>query len=57
MNGAGVADLIAEVEVVGRGIVEVDGLLDEPQSEHAGIECDVGAGIARHGGDVMNAQE
>ena len=54
---AGVADLVSEVEVIGLGIVEVDGLLDEPQAEHARVEGEGSARIAGDGGDVMNAEE
>ena len=36
----GAPRLVAEVEVVGVGLVEVDGLLDEPQAERVGVEVD-----------------
>ena len=39
--------LVAEVEVVGVGRVEVDGLLDQPQAEHVGVEVDVRAARRR----------
>jgi hypothetical protein len=41
--------------VIGAGIVEVDGLLDEAQAEDAGVEVEIAAGWACDGGDVMNA--
>ena len=40
---AGPARLVAVIEVVGAGIVEVDGLLDEPKAERAGVEVEVAA--------------
>src|SRR3954447_18100709 len=40
---AGLARLIAIVEAVGARIIEVDGLLDQPQSEDAGVEVEVAA--------------
>jgi hypothetical protein len=52
-----VAEIVAEVEVVGLGIVEVDGALDQPEAEHAGIEVQVALGITRDGGDVMDAED
>ena len=52
---AGLAGLVAVVEVVGAGIVEVDGLLDQAQAERAGVEVEVAAGRARDGRDVVDA--
>ncbi len=46
---------IAEIEVIGAGIVEIDGLLDEAQAEHPSIEVEIAARRARDGGDVMKA--
>jgi hypothetical protein len=54
---AGRAGLVAEVQVVGVGRVEVHGLLDHPQAEDVGIELDV---LLRVGGDhrdVVHALE
>ena len=45
---AGPARLVPIVEVVGARIVEVHGLLDQPQPEHAGVEVEV---AARRSGD------
>ena len=51
------AALIAEVQVVGLGCVEVDRLLDQPQAEHAGIEVDVALRITGDHRDVVKAVE
>src|SRR5262249_50548173 len=54
-DGAGLALLVAVIEVIGAGIVEVDGLLHQAQAERAGVEVDIARGVARYGRDVMNA--
>jgi hypothetical protein len=46
---------IAEIEVVRRGIVEIDRSLDEPQAEDAGIEVEIALGVARDSRDMMDA--
>ena len=38
---AGPALLVAIIEMIGAGIVEIDRLLDEPEPEAAGVEVDV----------------
>jgi hypothetical protein len=53
----GRAGLVAEVQVVGVGLVEVDGLLDEPQAQHARVEVDVRLRVSRDHGDVVEALE
>ena len=55
MDRARLAGLVAVVEVVGAGVVEVDGLLDEPEPERAGVELDVPARRARDRRDVVDA--
>ena len=52
---AGLAGLVAVIEVIGAWIVEVDGLLDQPQAERPGVEIEVPARGARDAGDVMDA--
>ena len=37
----GLAGLVAVIEVIGAGIVEIDGLLDEAQPERAGVEVEI----------------
>jgi hypothetical protein len=54
---AGRAGLVAEVQVVGVGRVEVDGLLDQPQAERVRVEVDVGLGVARDHRDVVEPFE
>ena len=54
-DGAGVPDLVAVIEMIGAGIVEIDRLLDETQPERAGIELIVSQGVTCDGRDVMNA--
>ena len=41
---AGLALLVAIIKVIGAGIVEIDGLLDQPQPEHAGEEVEIAVG-------------
>ena len=47
--------LVAVIEMVGARVVEVDGRLDEPQPEHAGVEVDGAGRIARKRCDVVDA--
>src|SRR3981081_427820 len=54
-DGAGMSRLVAVVEVVGAGIVEVDGLLHEPQPQRARVEVEVPGRVARNSRHVMNA--
>jgi hypothetical protein len=54
---AGRAALVAEVQVVDVGLVEVDRLLDEAQPEQARVEVDVAWSVAGDGGDVVQALE
>jgi hypothetical protein len=49
------AGLVAVVEVPCRGVVEIDGFLDQPQPEAAGVEHDVLFGIAADRRHVMDA--
>jgi hypothetical protein len=51
----GLAGLVAVVEVIGAGVVEVDGLLDQAQPENAGVKVEVALGRAGDGGHVMDA--
>jgi hypothetical protein len=53
-NAALTTLLITEVEVVSGRVVEVDGTLDEPEAEDAGVEIKISLGIARDTGDVVN---
>src|SRR5688500_11392372 len=46
---------VAEVEVVGAGIVEVDGSLHEAESENPGVEVQISLGVARDRGHMMDA--
>ena len=55
--GAGAALLVGVEEVIDGRVVLVDGLLDESQSEHAGVEVDVAGCVAGDAGHVMNAFE
>jgi len=51
----GSSGLVAIVEMIGAGIVEIDGLLDEAQSQASGIKVIVSQGVTRNRGDVVNA--
>jgi hypothetical protein len=50
-------ELVAVVEVVDVGSVEVDRLLDHPQPEQPRVEVDVARGVAGDRGDVVDALE
>ena len=47
--------VIAVVQVICTGIIEVDGLLDESQAQHTAIELGVTRTVSGDCGDVMNA--
>jgi hypothetical protein len=46
---------VAIIEMIGAGIVEIDRLLDETQSQRTGIKVVISQGVAGDGGDVMDA--
>ena len=48
-------ELVGVEQVVDARIVLVDGLLDHPQAEDAGVEIDVPGGVARDRRDVVDA--
>src|SRR5215831_14612528 len=52
---AGMALLVAVVEVVRAGVVEIDGLLDEAEPEDARVKLQVSGCAPGDGGDVMDA--
>lgn len=56
-DGAGGAGVVAEVEVIGAGIVEVDGALDEAKAEDLRVEVEVALGVGGNGGDMMEADD
>jgi hypothetical protein len=47
------AALVAEVQVVDVGLIEVDRLLDQAQAEHPRIEVDVARGVRGDRRDVV----
>jgi hypothetical protein len=53
-NAARTSCLVAEVEVVGSGIVEVDRSLYQSKAESSRIEIKIALGIAGDAGDVMD---
>ena len=53
----GEPSVIAEVEVVGAGVVEVDGALDEAEAEAFGVEVEVGLRVGGDGGDVVETDD
>ena len=57
MSAPGDAVLVGIEEVVDARVVLVDGLRDQPQAEHAGVEVDVARGVAGDRGDVVDAVE
>ena len=54
-NGAGATDMIAIIEMIGAGIVEIHCLLDEVQTDDVLIELQVARGLARNCRHVMDA--
>lgn len=54
-EGAGGTLGVAVVEVIGAGVVVVDGDFDEAKAEDPRVEVDVALGITAHGGDVVDA--
>ena len=46
---------VAEIEMIGRRVVEVYRSLDEPEAENASVEVEIPLRIAGDAGDVMNA--
>src|SRR5213078_4658452 len=52
---AGMAGLVAIIEVVGAGIVEIDRLLDEPQAQRAGVKIEISQSVTGNGGNVVDA--
>ena len=56
-DGAGRSGVVAEVEVVGAGVVEVDGALDEAEAENLGVEIEVALGVGGDGGDVVKTDD
>src|ERR1700685_1213107 len=55
-DGAGMADPVAIIEMIGAGIVEVHRLLDEAQPDDASIEIPITLGLAGNRSDVMDAR-
>ncbi len=53
-DGAGRTGFVAEIEVIGAGIVEVHGLLHQPQAEDARIEIEIALRRTGDGGDVVD---
>jgi hypothetical protein len=49
-------DFVTVVEVIGPGIVEIDGLLQEPEAEHIRVEVQVSARFSSHRCDVVDAK-
>ncbi len=56
-DGAGGAEVVAEVEVVGAGVVEVDGALDEAEAEALGVEVEVRLRVGGDGGDMVETDD
>src|SRR5436190_20613453 len=54
-NCSGASCLVAIIEVIGAGIIEVHRLLDEAQPERARIEVEISRRPARYCGYVMDA--
>ena len=52
---AGAALLVRVEEVVDRGVVLIDGLLDHAQSENARVEVDVAGRVAGDAGHVVDS--
>jgi hypothetical protein len=52
---AGAAGLVGVVQVIGAGVVEIDGLFHETKAERASVEVEVASCVAGDRGDVVNA--
>src|SRR2546422_6071547 len=52
-----IADLVAEVEMVGLRIVEIHGALHQPEAEQPHVEVEVLLRVTRDRGDVMDAED
>lgn len=55
-DSAGVAGLIAIIEVIGRRIIEIDRLLDEAQPEIAGVKAEIPDGVAGNRSDMVQSR-
>ena len=49
------AGLVAVIEMIGTGVVEIDRLLDEAKAERAGIKAIVSQAVTGDGSDMMDA--
>ena len=56
-DGAGGAEVVAEIEVVGAGVVKVDGALDEAEAEDLGVEVEICLRVGGDGGDVVETDD
>ena len=54
-DGARVALLVSEIEVVSARVVEIHGLFHQAQAQYAGVEVEIALRIARDGCDVVDA--
>jgi hypothetical protein len=54
-NGAWPADLIAIVQVVAPGIIEIHRELYQPKPEHSGVKIEVALRVSGDGGHVMDS--
>src|SRR5437764_3509321 len=54
-DGAGAADVVAEIKMVAARVVEIDRAFDQTQAERLGVKIDVQLRISRDRGDVMDA--
>ena len=56
-DGSGRAGIIAKVEVVGSGIVKIDGAFDETKPQHFRVEVKIALRVGSNGGYVMQAND
>ena len=52
---SGAPNVITEIKMVAAWVVEIDGALDETQTQRLGIKIEIRLRIARDRGDVMDA--
>src|SRR5450432_788626 len=56
-DGAGCSNFIAIIEMIGAGIIKVDGLLDEALSQNTGIKIDILLGVSHDSGEMVKTSK
>ena len=56
-DGSRFSCAIAKIEMIRRGVVEINCSLNKAKSENLSVKIEIALRIARDGGDVMNAKK